>query len=137
VAAFDDEQPTITLEWAEPRTIRQLELSFDTDWDHPMESVLMGHPERIMPFCVQQLTVYDAKRVQVPVLAGQGASSRAAETLGCKPSYTAVATLEDNHESRRTIRFAKPMVTDRLVLRLTAPSGQIPAALFELRCYDH
>lgn len=137
VAAFDDEQPTITLEWAEPRTIRRLELSFDTDWDHPMESVLMEHPERIMPFCVRQLTVYEAKRVQVPVLAGQGASSRAAETLGCKPSYTAVATLEDNHESRRTIRFAKPMVTDRLVLRLTAPSGQIPAALFELRCYDH
>ena len=30
--------------WAEPRTVGRIELAFDTDFDHPMESVLMGHP---------------------------------------------------------------------------------------------
>lgn len=32
---------------------------FDPDYDHPMESVLMGHPERQMPFCVERYRVLD------------------------------------------------------------------------------
>ena len=57
VAAFEDMNPTVTLSWAEPQTLDRIELLFDTDYDHPLESVLMGHPERVMPFCVAEVVV--------------------------------------------------------------------------------
>ena len=66
VAAFDEPDPALTLAWPEPRTIARIELTFDTDYDHPMESVLMGHPELVMPFCVPGLEV-------LAVLDGAGA----------------------------------------------------------------
>jgi len=33
--------------------INRIILNFDTDFDHPMESVQMGHPENRVPFCVK------------------------------------------------------------------------------------
>ncbi len=56
VADPADPNPCLTLRWAAPKTIRRIELSFDTDFDHPMESVLMGHPEREIPFCTGSRT---------------------------------------------------------------------------------
>ena len=104
------EQPVIRLAWDKPQTIARIELSFDTDFDHPMESVLMGHPERVMPFCVQQFEIRDdAGRV--------------------------IAACHDNHQTRRTVRFEPPVKTDCLEIHLTAPSKLVPAALFEVRCY--
>ncbi|MEO6922381.1 MAG: FAD-dependent oxidoreductase, partial [Bryocella sp.] len=55
--ARGDSRPTLQLTWDTPQTIREVELSFDTDFDHPMESVLMGHPERVMPACVTAFEV--------------------------------------------------------------------------------
>lgn len=129
VASFDDEQPVLTLAWDKPQTIARLELCFDTDFDHPMESVLMGHPERVMPFCVREITVaVPAKR---PVLAGHangnGAPSSDSERL--------VFEISENHQSRQVIRLQTPVITDTLELRLVAPHANIPAALFAVRCY--
>ncbi len=53
VADSRDPRPTLSLSWDQPQQIARLVLSFDTDFDHPMESVLMGHPEGPMPFCVK------------------------------------------------------------------------------------
>ena len=36
---------------------RESSWTFDTDFDHPMESVLMGHPERDMPFCIKRYRI--------------------------------------------------------------------------------
>jgi hypothetical protein len=106
-----DSEPKLTLKWDRPQTIARIELAFDTDFDHPAESVLMGHPETVMPFCVQRYEIRDG--------------------LG-----NVLATCNDNHQTRNSIRLASPVTTDRLSIRLWHPSDRVPAALFEVRCYS-
>ena len=156
VAAFEDEQPCLRLTWAKPQTIARVELLFDTDFDHPMESVLMGHPERVMPFCVPNVVVLDGRTVRerkpaASVVAAKivkvvGASGVATELLrapngnGASAQETShppglIAQVVDNHETRRVLRFETPVTTDCLEIHLAAPSSHVPAALFEVRCY--
>lgn len=33
----------------------------DTDYDHSLESVQMGHPENVMPFCLRRYKLSDDK----------------------------------------------------------------------------
>lgn len=111
VADPADPSPRLRLRWPEPRAISRLVFYFDTDFDHPMETVLLTHPETVMPFCVRDLSVSDG---------------RTGEQLGL---------LNDNHQTIRTIRFGKPVVTDVLDIELKSPRDGVPAALFEVRCY--
>ncbi len=110
VAAPGDPAPTLRLEWDRPQTIRRIELSFDTDFDHPMESVLMGHPERFMPFCVKRYRVLDA-------------------------GMQVIATCDSNHQTRNTICLEEPISTSCLTIELLETQGNTPAALFDIRCY--
>lgn len=110
VADPADQRPTLSLEWAEPQNIRQLVLHFDTDFDHPMETVLMAHPENEMPFCVKRVRVWNDR-----------------EEL--------VAEIVDNHQSLRRIDFAEGVYTKSLRIEVEHPSASVPAALLELRCY--
>lgn len=110
VADFNDAAPAVTLEWPEPVTIAKVVLGFDTDFDHPLESVLMGHPERGSPFCVPAVELVDEN----------------GRTL---------ATLADNHLSTRELVLAAPTAVRRLTVRCTRPVGGAPAALFAVRCY--
>ena len=109
VAALDDPQPALTLTWDSPQTIRTIELSFDTDFDHPLESVLMTHPERTMPFCMQ------AFRICID---------------GCE-----VAVIRDNHQTRRRVTLDAPRSARELVIEVVRMNGHAPAALCEVRCY--
>jgi hypothetical protein len=111
VASFADDQPSLKLTWPAPRLIGRIELAFDTDFDHPMESVLMGHPESVMPFCVEQFQIKD----------GAGG---------------VLVSCHDNHQTRRSFRLENPVTTDCLYISLTRPNGMVPAALFEVRCYE-
>ena len=110
VADFADPSPVLTLAWDQPRTIARIELLFDVDYDHPMESVLMGHPERRMPFCVERYRVRD-------------------------DTGAVLASCEDNHHARNILQLSKPVTTRSLHIELTPSSQTIPAALFEVRCY--
>jgi hypothetical protein len=121
VAALDDEVPTVRLSWPSPRSISRVELAFDTDFDHPMESVLLGHSERVMPFCVRDVVV--SARVNGSDRAPAASTTRE------------VARLAGNHQTLRVLRFDAPVTTDVLDIQLTAPGNSIPAALFEVRCY--
>lgn len=136
VADFADEQPMLRLAWPEPRTIARIELSFDTDFDHPMESVLVGHPESVMPFCVRDVALAQPARVPTAIT-GRGKTVAQAATDGSIASATEGLLFEvsGNHHSRQVIRLRKPVTTDCLELRLLAPSASVPAALFEVRCY--
>ena len=58
-ADWNDKNATITLKWEETQTIQCVSLFFDTDYDHPMESSQMGHPEDVIPFCVRNFTIKD------------------------------------------------------------------------------
>jgi hypothetical protein len=111
VADFKDSQPTLVLEWPSPQTIQQIELTFDADYDHPMETVLMTHPESVMPFCVRNYRLLDDK--------GQ-----------------IVYEKKDNHQTRNTIKLQHPVTTRKLILQAEAPGEHVPAALFEIRCYS-
>jgi hypothetical protein len=111
VAAPGDARPAVTLTWPGPQRIRRVELSFDPDWDHPMETVLLGHPEPAMPFCVRAYAL-------------------------CNDRNERVYHRTDNHQTRNTIVFQKPLETTRLVIHLEATHGGTPASLFEVRCYE-
>lgn len=157
VAAFEDEQPCLRLTWSKAQVISRVELTFDNDFDHPAESVLLGHPESVMPFCVPNVVVLDGRVVreqethlptqQAGNVNGFGASRFAAEFLrkgsadgneGRPDKHHPpglLAKLADNHQTLQVLTFERPVSTDCLEIHLTAPNGSVPAALFEVRCY--
>lgn len=108
VADPEDPAPGIACSWPSARLIDRIEGVCDTDFDHPMESVLMGHPERIGPFCVRAITVRD----------------EAGRVLG---------EVTDNHSTRWTIRLDPPVRTSSIVIELPHPGMTAPAALADLR----
>jgi hypothetical protein len=133
VADFAHDQPVLTLAWDKPQTIARIELSFDTDFDHPMESALMGHPERVMPFCVHQVAV--AVPAKVLAMAGH-ANGNGGNCAQSSDTERLALEISDNHHSRQANRLETPVTTERLEIRLVAPDGNIPAALLEVRCYS-
>ena len=104
----NDTAPTLTLQWPDAQTISKLEIVFDTDFDHPMESVLMGHPERVMPGCPRSFAVRTL----------QGAT---------------LATVEQHHQTRWILQLDKPVTTTGIELILLE-RGPAPPAIFEVRC---
>lgn len=110
VAAPEDPAPALTLQWEEPQRIGRVELWFDTDFDHPMETVLWGHPEDRMPFCVNRYRLLDDR----------------GEVL---------ADVAQHHQTRAVHRFSSPLVTRTLRVELNHPSAEVPAALFQVKCY--
>lgn len=111
VSSISDQNPKVSLKWAEQRSISRIELCFDTDYDHPMESVLMTHPERTMPFCIRNYTITD----------GNG---------------NLLFVKKDNYQSLNIIELKETVLTDELTLQFEHPSADIPAALFAIRCYS-
>jgi hypothetical protein len=75
-----------------------------------MESVLMGHPERVGPFCVQHVVVRDETGRQI-------------------------ATVTGNHRTRVTLRVDPPVTTSALVVEVEHPPAGAPAAIVGLRAY--
>lgn len=110
VADFKDPQPALTLTWPDKKSISRVELFFDTDYDHPAETVLMHHPENVMPFCVQDYQLLDDRG-------------------------NAIFGRTKNHQTRNSIEFENPITTTSLTIKLRHPSATSPAALFEVRCY--
>ncbi len=111
VASLNDEQPFIKLNWDKSKTIKHIDFFFDTDFDHPMESVLMGHPEDVMPFCVRNYSIQDDK--------GQ-----------------VVYEKKDNYQTHNRIHFNEGIETNFLKIILDRPSANVPVSVFGLRCYE-
>ncbi len=111
VAQCDDPNPTIRLSWPAAQPIGTIQLAFDTDWDHSMESVLMGHPEHAMPYCVRDYAILDA-------------------------TGTVVVAVKDNYQTRNTHRLAEPLRTTALSVRVDSIRGRSPAAIFGIRCFS-
>ena len=111
VADLADPSPRLTLTWPTAQTIGRIELSFDADFDHPAESVLMGHPEAEMPFCVRSYRIWDD-------------TGHVVHAVRRQPPDT-------GHDPAR---YA-PLRRGKLRIELDHPSPHVPAALFEVRCY--
>jgi hypothetical protein len=106
-----DAQPTIFLFWKKKVRISRMVLFFDPDYDHPMESVLMGHPEDRVPFVVRNYKIED----------GQGRILHQAK---------------GNYLGRNEILLTEPAETDKIVITLEHPTDNCPAAVFEVCCYS-
>ncbi|WP_145808255.1 FAD-dependent oxidoreductase [Kribbella amoyensis] len=110
IAGFDDRRPSLVVRWDEPVDIGRIELAFDTDFDHAMESVLYGQPEDAMPHCVRDFRVRSGARV--------------------------LAEVHDHHQSRWTLVLDEVVSTDELIVEVEAVNGAAPAAIFSVRCYS-
>jgi hypothetical protein len=111
IADPTDALPTVFLYWKQKVSIGRIILFFDPDYDHPMESVLMGHPEDRVPFVVRNYKIED----------GQGRLLHQAH---------------GNYLGRNEILLEDPTLTDRIVITLEHPADNCPAAIFEVCCYS-
>jgi len=111
VADFKDKQPSLTIKWNQPKKIKTIQLVFDTDFDHPMESVLIHHPENVMPFCVRNYRIYD-------------------------DTGTLIFEKKANYQSRNKIVLDETLVTGSITIEADHPSDLTPAAIFEISCYS-
>jgi hypothetical protein len=106
---MEDSHPWLKLHWEGPQKIRRIEVAFDTDFDHPMESVLIEHPERVMPACITSFDV-------------------------CASGGKLLAHIAENHQTRWQLTLSDPILTDELEIRIHSYGNAIPA-IFEVRCY--
>lgn len=110
VADPSDPAPCIILSWQQPQSISRIDLAFDTDFDHAMESVLMTHPERVMPFCVRNYRIEDA-------------------------SGRVIHHCTGNYQTLNVINFNEAVETETLTIYVEHPSKAVPASLFAIRCF--
>lgn len=107
VADPADAMPELHLTWPAPVSIRRVIIELDPDWDHPMESVLMTHPEEVVPFMIRDFGLLD----------GEG---------------RILAEIRDHHSAHFDHHFPEAVETTRLTLRIRATHGA-PAAVFRIR----
>jgi len=109
VAAQTDKNAWLKLSWKTPQKISSVQIYFDGDYDHSMETVLMGHPERVVVFAVKRYQLLDD---------------------------TGKILHEENdcHHARMEHRFDRPIETKSLIIRVLETWGT-PPAIFEVRCY--
>ncbi len=111
LASPTDPKPTLTVEWDQPQMICTVDLFFDSDLDHPVESSLMGHPERCSPFCVKHFRLLD-----------QDGHVLHEET--------------DWHQTLCRINLTEAVTTQKLQLELLATHGGTPIGLFAIHTYE-
>ncbi|HTF27766.1 MAG TPA: FAD-dependent oxidoreductase [Flavitalea sp.] len=111
VADLKETRPSIGLQWQKEQSLKTVVVSFDTDFDHPMENVLILQPETIMPFCVQDYEIRNDKEEIIYQKKG-------------------------NYQTRNVITFAKPIRTSQLKFTFSRAHENVPVAIFEIRCYQ-
>ena len=104
---WNDENPSLTLKWDEPKNINSVTLFFDTDFDHPMESTQMGHPEDVIPFCIQKYRILDEK----------------GKLLFEK---------SDNHQTINRWIPGNGFIARLLRFEVVHPNSNVPASIFEI-----
>ena len=107
VAAAEDISPMLRLDWEEEQSISEITLFFDTDQDHAMESVQMGHAESVMPFCYREYRIFDSKGNEL-------------------------FHVRDNHQTVNRLKLAVPVPTRSLTVEFTRPEGDVCPGLMGL-----
>jgi hypothetical protein len=106
-ANWNDENPSLTLKWDEPKQINSVSLFFDTDFDHPMESSQMGHPEDIIPFCIQNYRIRDE-------------------------NGNLLFEKSDNHQTINRWTPEMGLTVKSLMFEFEHPNSNVPASIFEI-----
>lgn len=107
VADPKDPQPRISVQWKVPQQINAVTFYFDTDFDHPLESSQMGHPEERIPFCVSNYKIYNAN----------------GDLLFEK---------KNNYQTINTWRPNQPILEQELIFEFEHPSADIPSSVFQI-----
>jgi FAD dependent oxidoreductase len=108
VPTQDDPIPKLTLSWAEAVKLSEISITFDSDFDHPMESVLLTHPERVMPGCVIAFRVTaDGENV--------------------------LAEVSNHHQTRWSLKLVKPVTASALTIEILE-HGEASPAIFRVSC---
>ncbi|MDC7240862.1 MAG: FAD-dependent oxidoreductase [Spirochaetales bacterium] len=102
-----DQHPEMNLSWKKPVAASKVILSFDTDFDHSMETVQMGHGERHIPNCVRHFILTDE--------------------MG-----KVIMEEKNNYQSRITIDLADKINIKSLKLKILSTWGDLPA-IFRIR----
>lgn len=109
VADMADVSPSLKIEWASEQELTEIKLFLDPDYDHPLESTLMGHPEDVIPFCLRNYKIMDTN------------GNLLFEKTG-------------NYQTINTWRFDKKIKLTGLIIEAEHPSENVPAAIFEILC---
>ncbi len=109
VAELADSQPKLTVKWKEEIELLEVTLFFDTDYDHAMETVQYGHPEDVMPFCIQNYKILTIEGELLKEVNG-------------------------NYQTINKLSLDSPVKTKGLVIELEHPSVNVPASIFEIVC---
>lgn len=107
IADLDDANPSLTIEWDEKKELSEIKLFFDTDYDHAMETVQFGHPEDVIPFCV--------RNYKISTLEGE-----------------LIKEVTGNFQTINAIKLDKTLSTKGFKIDVEHPSGNVPAAIFEV-----
>lgn len=107
----------LTVSWDTPVSLSKVVVHFDTDYDHALESVLRGHPERDIPFCAKSWRIVDLSR--------EGSE----ETL-----YEE----DDNHHSRREVYVEGSRSVTKIGIEMVELHGgeNVAGGIFEVRAYE-
>nr|AAO64249.1 unknown [Fusarium sporotrichioides] len=110
-----DGRKLLRVTWPSPVEVSKVVVCFDTDYDHALESVLRGHPERAIPFCVKKWRLLDLSQ-------------------GEQELYIEY----ENHMSRREVVLdSSRKVTDLGVEMLELNGGEnVLGGIFEVRVYE-
>lgn len=107
IADWDDTMPELRVSFHQIKEIRQIKLFFDTDYDHPMETIQWGHPESEVPFCVPGYEVYDDRGRQL-------------------------ASVDGNYQTINTLSFSPFVKTSSLKFVFKQRQVDIPVSVFEI-----
>lgn len=110
VADLNDTKPYLQIKWQEKIEIKEMKLFFDSDFDHPLESTLRVHPERIVPHTVRDYYLVDGTK-------------------------NVIYKRKGNYQTINHIIFDKSINTDSITIHLAHPSENVPAALFEVQVF--
>ncbi|MEK7224770.1 MAG: FAD-binding dehydrogenase, partial [Bacteroidota bacterium] len=110
VADLNDKDPSVKLAWTEPKQIKRIVLFFDSDFDHPLESTLRVHPERVVPHTVNDYRIMDADGNLIYEKSG-------------------------NYQTINEICLENTLITSAVIIHLKHPSSDVPAALFEVQVF--
>ncbi len=107
VAEQNDTNAFIQLKWPNSQCIKEITLNFDNDFDHPLESTLMTHPESQMPFCVRTYKIFTED--------GQ-----------------LVHQVKANHQTVNKIKLKEPIKTSVLKFEFDKHNQHTPVSIFEI-----
>lgn len=110
VPSAEDRSPWLRFTWPQPQRIQTIQFTFDTDFDHPMETVLKEHSEAAIPSCVRRFRISDRDGRQL-------------------------AEVAENHHTRWRLDLPEPVCTDAITLEILETWGGLPA-IYEARFYE-